>query len=87
MDKIEIQTKTIEQRYHNFYCDHCGTHLGTSEEYEDGYYHQYGHFIINFPTPQGYRYKADKYLCDQCKEKYLSELYTALEQLGFKKEN
>ena len=84
MDKIEIQTKTVEQRYHRFYCDHCGTHLGTSRECDDGYYKSFGDFALDIHTPAG-RYYIEKCLCNQCIEKYLSELYTALDQLGFKK--
>lgn len=86
MDKIETQTKTIEQRYHNFYCDVCGKYLGTSAECEDGWYQTLGGFGLKWHTPAGWYY-TEKCLCDECREKYLSEVYAGLEQLGFKKEN
>ena len=86
MDKIETRTQTIEQRRHYFYCDHCDTYLGMSEEYEDGWYYKFGEFAMNWNTQSGW-YSVEKCLCNKCKEKYLSEVYTALEQLGFKKEN
>ena len=86
MEKIETRIKTIEQRYHHFNCDGCGVHLGISEEHDDGYYQSFGDFDLAWHTPAGW-WRSKKCLCDQCKEKYLSEVYTALERLRFKKEN
>ena len=86
MEKTETQTITTELYRHHFYCDHCGIHLGTSKEYDDGYYQSFGDFALECYTPVG-RYRIKKCLCDECKEKHLSKIYSALEQLGFKKEN
>jgi len=86
MEKTETQTITTELYYHHFYCDHCGAHLGTSEEYDDGYYQRFGDFELKWYTPAGW-YRQELCLCDECKEKHLSKIYSALEQLGFKKEN
>lgn len=86
MEKVEIKIKQTEDHTHHFYCDNCGVRIGSSREYDDGWYQTLGDLELEFYVPTGW-YSVKKCLCDQCEEKYLSEVYTTLEQLGFKKEN
>lgn len=84
MEKITQQTVTTTMTIHDFYCDECGVHFGTSMEYDNGNYYKAGCINLEISTPNG-QYKVNKCLCDQCKEKFLSNLYTALKVIGFSK--
>ena len=80
------KTRTITTIAHEFHCDNCGEYLGTSEEYDDGWYKQIGRIDLRYHTPQGW-YVLSKHLCDTCREELLSKLYATFEDAGFKKEN
>ena len=82
MQQVEHITKTIVEKTHHFYCDMCNTYLGSSQEYDDGYYEQYGEFNLNFYTPDGW-YESDRCLCDVCRQEYLEDVKTCLKDLGF----
>lgn len=84
MEKINSITKEIEDYEHSFYCDECGEYLGTTEEYDDGWYDTLGEFELSFNI-DGW-YKVNKCLCDDCADKFLSNLKNHLESIGFKKE-
>ena len=83
MEKIETKTRQIEDYTHHFYCDDCGIHIGSSEEYYDGYYQELGGFGLKILMPRGW-YKLEKCLCEKCKEKFLDKAYASLELVGFK---
>lgn len=83
MEKVETKTRQIEDRTHHFYCDNCGTHIGSSDEYEDGYYEELGEFELSWFTPDGW-YKLKKCLCPSCRDELLADIYDAIEDIGFK---
>lgn len=83
MEKSTIKTITTTKTIHHFYCDSCGTHIGSSEEYVDGWYRPHGEFELKMYTPRGW-YKLEKCFCNKCKEEFLDKLYSALEDAEFK---
>ena len=83
MEKVETKTRQVEDRTHHFYCDNCGSHIGSSHEYDDGYYDELGEFELKILMPRGW-YKLEKCLCDECRDEFLREAYAALESTGFK---
>ena len=83
MDKLEVKTKTITSNVHSFYCDECGEFLGSTEEYEDGYYHDLGKFYLNYFVPEHGWYEVNKHFCNKCKEKYLKQIIDNFVKLGF----
>ena len=82
MHKTENKTRTITTTTHHFYCDDCGAYLGSSEEYDDGYYDERGAFGLSFNLNSNW-YHVNKIFCDKCKQNYLIEVKEALENLGF----
>lgn len=82
MHKVENKTKTITTTTHHFYCDGCGEYLGSSEEYDDGYYNERGAFGLSFHLDPGW-YHVSKTFCDKCEQNYLTDVKNALEKLGF----
>lgn len=85
MEKITRQDVTMTTIIHDFYCDECGVHFATSREHDDGHYHEPGSIYLKIYTPRG-RYVLDKCLCDQCKEKFMSNIYDTLLSMGFSKD-
>jgi hypothetical protein len=83
MEKVEIEIVETEETTHHFYCDDCGDYIGSSEEYDDGWYEELGEFELHWYTPKGW-YKLEKCLCHTCAKKYLSTVYGGLESAGFK---
>lgn len=83
MEKVETKTRKVEDRTHHFYCDYCGHYLGNTVEYWDGYYAELGEFELKMCTPRGW-YKLEKCFCNDCKDKFLNNVYTSLEDAGFK---
>lgn len=69
---------------HSFYCDECGEYLGTSEEYDDGWYHKFGEFELKFYVNDWYR--LDKCLCDKCRDNFTENFISILKNIGFKKD-
>ena len=82
MEKINIVNKTIEYRYHIFYCDMCNKELGTTGEWEDGYYHRLGEYNQKFCL-DGEWFHLTRNLCDKCKGKFNEKIKTSLLNLGF----
>jgi hypothetical protein len=83
MEKVETKTRQIEDRTHHFYCDDCGAHIGSSQEYDDGWYQELGQFEIKILMPRGW-YKLEKCLCEDCKKKFSNKVHAKLELVGFK---
>ena len=90
MEKTTKVSKTVVREEHSFYCDDCGKHLGTSQEYEDGYYQTFGEFEQSFCLKHSNMwngksewFELKKCLCDECKEKTLLRIKSALLDLGF----
>lgn len=86
MEKTEIHIRTNKVSRHSFYCDGCQKHLGTTEEYEDGWYPELGKFELSIYLPSGW-YRVEKCFCNDCKKKYLNELLGNLKARDFKKDN
>ena len=85
MEKVETKIRQVEDRTHYFYCNDCGALLGTSHEYNDGWYEEVGKFELKWFTPDGW-YKLEKYLCTSCKNKFLTRVYDTLEFAGFERD-
>lgn len=83
MEKVETRIIEHEERTYHFYCDDCGTHIGTSVDHGDGWYQKYGEFDLRMFTPRGW-YKIEKCFCNECNEKFLNTVYASLEEAGFK---
>ena len=83
MEKVEIKTRQIEDRTHHFYCDDCNAYIGSSHEYDDGWYQPMNELELCFHGPRG-SLEFCKCLCDDCWGKHLSKIYKALEDVGFK---
>ena len=83
MERITETTETITKKIHEFYCDDCECLIGTSEEYPDNGYLQYGICEFNILTPQGTYECYNKCLCDNCKNTLFEGVTQALEELGF----
>ena len=84
MEKINTVNKTIEYRYHTFYCDICNKELGTTEEWEDGYYNKLGEYTQSFNLSGVKWFELEKVLCDKCKDEFNEKIKNALFDLGFK---
>ena len=82
MEKVEIEIIETEETTHRFYCDDCGTYLGSSTECDDGWYQEFGEFELKMYTPRG-RYRLNKCFCDECADKFLDKVYASLEATGF----
>ena len=85
MEKIETTIRETENYEHQFYCDECNKYLGTTEEYDDGYYDELGELELKFYLLDGW-YKVKKCFCEECKKKYLSRFQIILNELGFEKD-
>lgn len=82
MEKLETKIYTKEETIHHFYCDDCNKYLGKTEEYDDGYYSKLGEFKVSFRIT-GNPLTIKKYLCDECKKKFLEKIENSLKELGF----
>ena len=82
MEKTKITTRQIEDIEHSFYCDECNKYLGTSKECDDGWYKEFGEFELNLYINTWYHIK--KCLCNDCRNKFLTNLKTVLIDMGFK---
>lgn len=85
MEKINSKIKKVKDYEHLFYCDECGEYLGTSAEYDDGWYERLGEVKFSVYI-DGDWYKVNKCLCDDCADKFFSNLKTHLKSIGFEKE-
>ena len=79
MEKQEVEFYKTTRMKHKFYCDDCEKYLGTSVEYDDGYYPQIGEYYFRY-----HNMHVKKHLCDECKEKFENKITTFLKELGFR---
>ena len=83
MEKTILGTEERKTLWHQFYCDVCGKHLGTSRESDDGRYKKYGLFEskVDFDARM---YKITLHLCPQCRDKTKEKIAKGIMALGFK---
>ena len=85
MDKITSKEVKSILNTHNFYCDMCEKHLGSTEEYEDGYYATIGNYDLKFNVNSEW-YSLRCNLCVECRAKKRQEIIDTLLSMGFVKE-
>lgn len=77
--------KVAEVGYkHSFYCDKCGEYLGTTDEWDDGWYAERGEFELRLYVDGWYHIK--KHFCESCKKDFLDNMKAALIDMGFKED-
>ena len=81
---------TTEKCTHMFYCDNCGKELGSSHEYDDGWFQEIGEytqtiFIDGDENIRG-RYTLKANYCPTCKAVITGAIVDELKILGFDKE-
>lgn len=81
-EKVKQVRKSIN--IYEFYCDICGTKIGESKEYDDGYVEKLGAFEHSIYF-SGW-YKFNKCLCPNCQKEYHHKIINTLIELGFKKD-
>lgn len=86
MEKIKEITKKVEKYEHSFYCDECDKYLGTSEEYDDGWYEKHGEFELKFYVNGNGWYRVEKCLCGDCIKKFINKVELNLINMGFVKD-
>ncbi len=84
MENVITHSVQKDINEHQFYCDECNKLLGTSTEYDDGYYAEYGRFEQSVCI-KSQQYTMRKCLCDQCKAAQINKIVKTLEELGFSK--
>ena len=85
MEKSKEITIEVRREEHLFYCDRCKKYLGTSYEYDDGWYLEIGEFELAYFV-DGDWYKIKRHFCDDCKSSFLYDFKYYLNGMGFKKE-
>lgn len=83
MEKSKEIIKEIKTYEHSFYCDECGKYLGTSQEYDDGWYKDIGEFEMKFYIDEWYTVR--KHLCDECRKNFMEDLKANLINMKFEK--
>ena len=68
MEKINSKIVEMPQIIHEFYCDDCGEYIGSSDEYDDGYYYEPSVYELKYFL-NGSWYKLKKCLCEDCVKK------------------
>ena len=82
---MEKETRTIYKKElveHSFYCDSCNEYLGTTEEYDDGWYDKLGRFELKFFVANEWLY-LEKCLCDTCRDNLVNNMKSILKSMGF----
>ena len=72
MEKVTEKEVTQVERKYDFYCDKCGTHLGTSYEHPDGWYQKFGKVEFCNPVQPDPIYYGN--LCEVCKKSLEAEI-------------
>lgn len=85
MEKITSKEVKSILNTHNFYCDMCEKHLGSTEEYDDGYYATIGDYDLEFNVDSEW-YRLHRNLCIDCRAKMREGIINALLSMGFVKE-
>lgn len=86
MEKIISKKKQTIERTHEIYCDGCKNYIGSSTEYDDGYYNEWGLYEIAFHITDCDWFYFSKCFCDNCKQKFIEKLKNTLLELGFTQE-
>lgn len=84
MKKTITEIIEVEENEHEFYCDECGKYIGTSYEYDDGWYDELGEFELACNINGWLRLK--KCLCDKCAHEFINKVRTVLFDIGFEVE-
>lgn len=84
MEKTKETIREVKDTEHFFYCDECGKYLGSSKEYDDGWYQKLGEFEEKFYVGNHW-YQIEKCFCDDCRKSFIENIEVALKKLGFKK--
>ena len=84
MEKAKEIIREIKTYEHSFYCDECNKYLGTSQEYDDGWYEDIGEFELKFYIDSWYC--INKCLCDDCRKSFIENLKVTLKNIGFEKD-
>lgn len=81
MKKTVTEVVEVEETRHEFYCDECDKYLGTSYEYDDGWYNELGRFELKCNINGWLR--LEKCLCDKCKYEFVNKVRANLLDIGF----
>lgn len=84
MEHVEHRTGTKTFTIHKFYCDNCGEFVGSSAEFDDGYYEEFGNVEYKFLLSSEC-YRLNKTLCASCENKVWTKIAGALIEVGFEK--
>lgn len=85
MENITSKEVASVLKIHHFYCDMCGKHLGTTREYDDGYYATIGDYDLEFNVNSEW-YRLHYNLCVECRAKKRQDIIDTLLSVGFVKE-
>ena len=83
MELLRTEHRTIEIKYHDFYCNECDGLVGTSIEHTNGAYDFLGAYEANVFTPDGTFKYYNQCLCEICREKFPTKVAEALKAIGF----
>ena len=85
MEKITERDIIVKKRTIHFYCDCCNAEIGVSEEFDDGYYEEFGEIstmiVTRFDNNPHVRNISGN-LCDNCAEKFLKELDESINKIA-----
>ena len=84
MEKITSKEVKSILNTHNFYCDMCEKHLGSTKEHDDGYYATIGDYDLKFNLNSEW-YSLHYNLCIDCKAKMRQKIIDVLLSMGFVK--
>lgn len=82
MEKVTSKEIKSILNTHNFYCDMCKKHLGSTEEYDDGYYATIGDYDLKFNVNSEW-YSLHYNLCVECRAKKETRNYRYFIIYGF----
>ena len=85
METIETYKTYKKTIRHKFYCDECNDFIGSSAEYDDGYYDKIGEVVEKVYIYNDWYY-LKRTLCDNCKDKFYEKLMKKLKDIGFVRE-
>ena len=81
MKKTITEVVKVEETKYEFYCDECNKYLGTSYEYDDGWYDRIGEFELKLYV-NGWLH-VEKCLCAKCKYEFTEKVRKSLFDIGF----
>ena len=83
MDQVKSEEIVKIKITHNFFCDGCNKLLGSSVEYEDGYYDHIGEYEHTVFFKHVGKFTINKCLCDNCRLALDKKIQQSMEDLGF----